>query len=104
MTTLDTTTRPDAPEPVDNYLTYTRGIRSWLLTLDHKRIGLMYMVGVLSSFFFGGVFALLLRTELLTPGPGPIPGVDANMYNQFFTLHGAIMVFLVIISTCILAQ
>ena len=40
---------------------------------------------------------LLVRTELLTPGPGPIPGVDANMYNQFFTLHGAIMVFLVII-------
>ena len=97
MTTLDTTTRPDAEEPVDNYLTYTRGIRSWMFTLDHKRIGLMYMVGVLSSFFFGGVFALLLRTELLTPGPGPIPGVDANMYNQFFTLHGAIMVFLVII-------
>ncbi|MDE0889984.1 MAG: cytochrome c oxidase subunit I [Phycisphaerales bacterium] len=98
MTMLDAT-RPDdaAPEPeVDNYLTYTRGFRSWAFTLDHKRIGIMYLVSVLSSFLVGGIFALLIRTELLTPGP-TIPGVDANLYNQFFTLHGAIMVFLVII-------
>ena len=98
MTTFDQTRPMDtSEEPVDNYLTYTRGIKSWLLTLDHKRIGVMYMVSVLSAFFVGGIFGLLVRTELLTPGPGPIPGVDANMYNQFFTLHGAIMVFLVII-------
>ncbi|MDA0295676.1 MAG: cytochrome c oxidase subunit I [Planctomycetota bacterium] len=95
---LDATQLDDAnTEPeVDNYLTYTRGFLSWALTLDHKRIGVMYLVSVLGSFLVGGIFALLVRTELLTPGP-TIPGVDANLYNQFFTLHGAIMVFLVII-------
>ena len=99
MTTLDATSPnpsdTQAP-PVDNYLTYTRGFLSWALTLDHKRIGLMYLVAVLGSFLVGGIFALLVRTELLTPG-ATIPGVDAEVYNQFFTLHGAIMVFLVII-------
>ena len=99
MTTLDATSpnpsNTPAP-PVDNYLTFTRGFLSWALTLDHKRIGLMYLVAVLGSFLVGGIFALLVRTELLTPG-ATIPGVDAEVYNQFFTLHGAIMVFLVII-------
>lgn len=98
MTTTAATQPHDSPpEPeVDNYLTYTRGFRSWALTLDHKRIGIMYLISVLGSFLVGGIFALLVRTELLTPG-ATIPGVDENLYNQFFTLHGAIMVFLVII-------
>ena len=99
MSTIDASpANPVVPasQPVDNYLTYTRGFASWALTLDHKRIGVMYMFAVLLSFLVGGIFALLVRTELLTPGP-TIPGVDANLYNQFFTLHGAIMVFLVII-------
>jgi cytochrome c oxidase subunit 1 len=99
MTTLDATSPNPSNTPVppvDNYLTYTRGFLSWALTLDHKRIGLMYLVAVLGSFLVGGIFALLVRTELLTPG-ATIPGVDAELYNQFFTLHGAIMVFLVII-------
>ena len=98
MTTIDANspTSTVVDPPVDNYLTYTRGILSWVLTLDHKRIGIMYLGAVLFSFFIGGVFALLVRTELLTPG-ATIPGVDADTYNQFFTLHGAIMVFLVII-------
>ena len=98
MTTTAATQPHDSPpEPeVDNYLTYTRGFRSWALTLDHKRIGIMYLVSVLGSFLVGGIFALLVRTELLTPG-ATIPGVDENLYNQFFTLHGPIMVFLVII-------
>ena len=87
---LDTAVRPD------NYITHTRGFMSWAFTLDHKRIGVMYLVSVLTSFFVGGVFALLVRTELLTPGM-TIPGVTADVYNHFFTLHGAIMVFLVII-------
>jgi cytochrome c oxidase subunit 1 len=78
----------------DNYLTHSRGIISWLLTLDHKRIGVMYLIGVLTSFFVGGMAAILVRTELIAPGE-TIMGQD--MYNQMFTIHGAIMVFLVII-------
>jgi cytochrome c oxidase subunit 1 len=95
MTTLDVTKPTGHGAAGDNYLTHTRGFLSWALTLDHKRIGVMYLVSVLASFFVGGLFALLLRTELLTPGPTIT--ASADLYNQFFTLHGAIMVFLVII-------
>ncbi|MFK7789677.1 MAG: cbb3-type cytochrome c oxidase subunit I [Phycisphaeraceae bacterium] len=75
-----------------------------MLTLDHKRIGLMYMVVVLASFFLGGVFAIALRTQLLfgaasNIGEGSVVGSATwnNLYNQAFTLHGAIMVFMFII-------
>jgi cytochrome c oxidase subunit I len=78
----------------DNYLTHDKGILSWLLTLDHKRIGVMYLMCVMSAFGLGGIFALLVRTELLTPGHTI---VTPDQYNQLFTLHGAVMVFLVII-------
>ncbi|MFW6031034.1 MAG: cytochrome c oxidase subunit I [Myxococcota bacterium] len=78
----------------ENYLTHERGAASWLLTLDHKRIGIMYLISVLIALLAGGVFALLLRTELLTPGRTIM---DADTYNQVFTLHGAIMVFMFII-------
>lgn len=85
--------------PGDNYLTHSRGILSWLFTVDHKRIGIMYLIGVLSAFFIGGVFALLLRTELLTPGPTFNSNKTEawNFYNHCFTFHGAVMVFLFII-------
>ena len=78
----------------DNYLNHSKGILSWLVTLDHKRIGVMYLIGVLSAFLLGGIFALLVRAELWTPDRTI---VDADTYNRFFTLHGAIMVFLFII-------
>jgi cytochrome c oxidase subunit 1 len=78
----------------DNYLTHEKGFLSWALTLDHKRIGIMYLGSVLCAFALGGLFALILRTELLSPGRTII---DHDTYNQMFTLHGAIMVFLVII-------
>ncbi len=95
MMTLDTGQMPKPDlAPRDNYLTHTRGAWSWLFTLDHKRIGIMYLTCVLSAFFVAGMFALLVRTQLLTP-EGTIMGQDD--YNQAFTLHGAIMVFLVII-------
>ena len=81
--------------PGTNYLNATHGVKSWLLTLDHKRIGLMYLATVLSFFLVGGVFALLLRMQLFHGTAKPL--IDANTYNQFFTYHGAIMVFLVII-------
>jgi cytochrome c oxidase subunit I len=77
-----------------NYLNCSHGLKSWLLTLDHKRIGVMYLVATLSAFLMGGIFALLIRLEHLTPGR-TIMGPDT--YNQTFTLHGAIMVFLFII-------
>ena len=81
--------------PADaDYLTYERGWKSWLTTVDHKRIGVMYLISILLAFFAGGVFALILRTELLTPGRTIM---EADTYNEMFTLHGAIMVFLFII-------
>ena len=94
MTTLDARPIQPASQP-DNYLTFTRGIASWLFTLDHKRIGVMYLFAVLVSFFAGGVMALLVRTKLLFPGE--VTWMTADQYNKAFTLHGAIMVFLVII-------
>lgn len=83
----------------DNYLTHSRGFLSWALTLDHKRIGIMYLVGVMTSFLVGGIFAMLLRTELLQHknGPEDIFLFSRESYNQLFSLHGAIMVFLFII-------
>ncbi|OYV92864.1 MAG: cytochrome c oxidase subunit I, partial [Acidobacteria bacterium 21-70-11] len=79
----------------DNYLNHERGIKSWLLTRDHKRIGVMYLVVILSSFFLGGIFAELIRTKLLTPGNSAL--MTAKTYDQMFTLHGAIMIFLFVI-------
>jgi cytochrome c oxidase subunit 1 len=78
----------------DNYLNHSKGIWSWLTTLDHKRIGVMYLFTVLSFFLLGGIFALFIRLELFKSGHQIL---DANQYNRFFTYHGAIMVFLVII-------
>ncbi len=77
-----------------SYLTEKRGLRSWLFTLDHKRIGVMYLWSILVSFFLGGVFALLVRLELLTPSRTIM---SAETYNKMFTLHGAVMIFLFII-------
>jgi cytochrome c oxidase subunit 1 len=84
----------DHGDPDENYLTAKTGIGSWLVTLDHKRIGLMYLTMVCLAFLAGGIFALLIRLELFTRGKTI---VDAETYNRFFTLHGAIMVFLFII-------
>lgn len=78
----------------DNYLSHAKGWKSWLFTLDHKRIGVMYLVSILASFLLGGVFALLIRMELWTPQRTIM---DAHTYNQMFTLHGAAMIFLFII-------
>lgn len=80
--------------PEKNYIEEKSGIMSWLITLDHKRIGMMYLVSILISFLLGGSFALLLRAELFFPGQQI---VDAATFNKLFTVHGAIMVFLVII-------
>jgi cytochrome c oxidase subunit 1 len=89
-----------AAEP--NYINAHKGIWSWMTTVDHKRLGLMYLVGVLGFFAIGGIFALLVRTQLLGPTNGWNTGkqewlFSGDTYNKLFTLHGAVMVFLVII-------
>ncbi len=78
----------------ENYLTHDRGLLSWLFTLDHKRIGVMYLIGIMTSFVLGGLFALLIRAELLTPGK---MFLSEDRYNEMFTVHGAVMIFLFII-------
>ena len=137
---------PSEPSPPsDNYLNHGTSIASWIFTVDHKRIGIMYMVMVVGAFFLGGVFALLVRADLVSPGASSInepvflhvigntaqlkeyeeakaqlaaaatpeakakaqSTVDAKLaplkatmwdfYNHMFTLHGAVMVFMVII-------
>jgi len=78
----------------DNYLKNSSGVLSWICTLDHKRIGIMYLIGILTSFFIGGMLAMGIRAHLLKPAGWLF---DNDTYNQVFTLHGAIMVFLFII-------
>lgn len=73
---------------------HKKGILAWLLSTDHKRIGLMYMYTIIGFFFVGVIFGLLMRLELIAPGP-TIMG--AELYNSIFTLHGVIMIFLFII-------
>lgn len=86
-----------------NYINHEKGLWSWLTTLDHKRIGILYMISVMVFFFIGGVLAMLIRTELFAVGPTVVqlftknPENGGAIYNQFMTLHGAIMVFMVII-------
>ncbi len=81
--------------PVEtNYLTEKQGILSWLLTTDHKRIGLLYFFSVTAFFFVGGFFAVLMRLHLLTP-EGIIVGPEN--YNKLFTMHGIIMVWFFLI-------
>ncbi len=77
-----------------NYLNDPKGWKSWVFTLDHKRIGILYLASITAAFFLGGIFAVLIRLELLNPGQD-LMGPDT--YNQIFTLHGAVMIFLFII-------
>ncbi|MEX0845693.1 MAG: cytochrome c oxidase subunit I [Balneolaceae bacterium] len=81
-------------DPKNTYLNQEKGLWAWMTTVDHKKIGLMYLGSVTFFFLVGGVLALLLRTELLSPAE---TFIQADTYNQFFTLHGAIMVFFVLI-------
>lgn len=78
----------------DNYLVAKKGISSWIWTVDHKRLGIMYLAAVILFFIVGGLAAVAVRSELMNPGKD---FMDANAYNRMFTLHGAVMVFLVII-------
>ena len=85
---------PIDENPQYNFLNADKGIKSWIFTIDHKRIGLMYLASVILFFFVGGLLALTLRLELWEPAR---TFMDADTYNRIFTLHGAVMVFLFII-------
>ena len=78
----------------DNYLCRPTGLRSWIFTLDHKRIAIMYLFSILTAFFLGGFFAMMIRTEHVKPSH---TFMNAETYNRVFTLHGAIMIFLFLI-------
>src|ERR1700726_4601226 len=91
MSMATTTVQPVESE---NYLNAEYGIRSWLLTTDHKRIALLYLISITFFFFVGGFFALLIRLELLTPA-GDL--VLADTYNKLFTMPGQVMVFFFLI-------
>ncbi len=87
------TRAPQVPASPD-YLNAGYGVKSWLLTKDHKRIALLYLVSITLFFFLGGVFALLIRLELLTPA-GDL--VTSQTYNKLFTMHGVTMIFFFLI-------
>src|SRR6187401_1816270 len=80
--------------PPHHYLNDGFGVRSWLLTRDHKRIGLLYLAAVTFFFFIGGAFAVMIRLELATPA-GDL--VTDETYNKLFTMHGVMMVFFFLI-------
>src|SRR6185369_17000883 len=86
---MDTTAAPRI-----HYLNANYGIRSWLLTVDHKRIAILYLLSITGFFLLGSAFALAIRLELLTPA-GDL--VQADTYNKLFTMHGIIMVFFFLI-------
>jgi cytochrome c oxidase subunit 1 len=99
--TTQPTAAPSAPtqaEPAhaheQDYLRVDRSVRSWLLTTDHKRIAILFFIGTSLSLVLGGIFALLVRVELLTPAHDIM---SATAYNRSFTHHGVIMVFMFMI-------
>jgi cytochrome c oxidase subunit 1 len=77
-----------------SYLDAPYGIASWLLTKDHKRIAMLYLISITIFFAIGGLFALGIRLELLTP-KGDL--FSSDTYNKLFTLHGVIMIFFFLI-------
>jgi len=84
----------------ENYINCEKGLWSWFTSLDHKRIGILYMVSVMFFFLLGGIMALLLRLELFAPNATANVGQvlkNGDVYNQVMTYHGAIMVFMVIV-------
>jgi cytochrome c oxidase subunit 1 len=83
-----------APLPGLNYLNSAYGWKSWLLTRDHKRIALLYLISITVMFFIGGLAVTIIRLHLLTPNQLPDEGlVTRDTYNRLFSMHGIIMVF-----------
>ena len=84
----------DYVPPRRTYLNESYGLKSWLLTQDHKRIAILYFIGVTFFFIVGGLLAFALRLELLTPA-SDLMALDT--YNKVFTMHGVVMIFFVLI-------
>ncbi|MCW5967612.1 MAG: cbb3-type cytochrome c oxidase subunit I [Blastocatellales bacterium] len=91
---MEATAVSTATESRENYLNVNYGWKSWLFTVDHKRIAILYLASITFFFFIGGAYAGAVRLELLTPA-GDL--VQADTYNRLFTMHGVFMVFLVLI-------
>ncbi|HEV3202822.1 MAG TPA: cbb3-type cytochrome c oxidase subunit I [Gemmataceae bacterium] len=93
---LEPNLEPTQPAPPvrDNYLNVDYGVKSWLLTTDHKRIALLYLVSITLMFFIGGAAITVVRLHLMTP-TGDM--VTAETYNKLFTMHGIIMVWFFLI-------
>jgi cytochrome c oxidase subunit 1 len=80
--------------PRNTYLNAGYGVKSWLLTRDHKRIALLYLASITLFFLLGGLGAVMIRLELITP-QGDL--MEAETYNKMFTMHGVVMVFFFLI-------
>ena len=80
--------------PKVSYLNSEYGLKSWLLTGDHKRIAILYLISITFFFFIGAFFAGVIRLELLTPQPDL---VASDTYNKLFTAHGIVMIFLFLV-------
>ncbi len=87
--------KPDPPAfPKEHYLNASHGLKSWLLTTDHKRICLLYLFGVSFFFTIGAFYAGMVRAELITPGPDLM---TPDAYNRAFTMHAIMMIFFFLI-------
>src|SRR5215467_14591100 len=87
MTTTDVLTKPAAPRP-------RSAVLDWLTTTDHKKIGIMYLVNSFSFFAIAGGMAMLIRTQLAKPNNTVL---SPEPYNETFTMHCTLMIFLVIL-------
>src|SRR3954465_6803742 len=98
MTTIEitpgTAAAPVPEEPRENYLNSSHTCKSWLFTLDHKRIGILYLITISFFFVIGGLMATLIRLELATP-QGDL--MQAGAQNKVFTMHGVYMIFFFLI-------
>jgi len=92
---VDVAGRPHALPDYLNHRAAYSGILSWVLSTDHKRIGVMYLVSQLAFFLVGVGLGFVMRLEMLTPGPTVIS--NPAVYNAIFTVHGVIMIFLFVI-------
>src|SRR3954470_20680895 len=94
MQSTDVVSSGSYDQPKLNYLTNGTTLKSWLLTKDHKRIAIMYLISVSVFFMIGGLYAATIRLELLTPASDLL---ETGTYNKVFTQHGIMMIFFFLI-------